>query len=63
VAPFTVWALVRLLGLDAGFPLVQLTAFTPYVAVAAVVAAVVAFTLRRWVAGAVATSTSSRCRS
>jgi endonuclease/exonuclease/phosphatase (EEP) superfamily protein YafD len=33
--PFAAWALVRLFGLERGFPLVPLAAFTPYVAVGA----------------------------
>src|SRR6266545_2124096 len=36
VAAFGFWAVVRLFGLERGFPLVQLMAFTPYVAGAAV---------------------------
>jgi len=48
------WAVVRLFGLERGFPVVQLMAFTPYVAAAAVVVAAVALVTRRWGAGAVA---------
>jgi len=36
--PFVAWALFRLLGLDRGFPLVPITAFTPYVALASLFA-------------------------
>jgi endonuclease/exonuclease/phosphatase (EEP) superfamily protein YafD len=54
VAPFAVWAVARLFGLEAGFPLVQLMAFTPYVAGAAVLVAAAVLALRRWMAGAVA---------
>ncbi len=46
VAPFVVWALVRLFGLERGFPLVPLVAFTPYVAVSALVAVAAAAILR-----------------
>ena len=42
------WAVVRLFGLERGFPVVQLMAFTPYVAAAAVVVAAVALVTRRW---------------
>ena len=53
-APFVVWAAVRLLGLEPGWPVVQLVAFTPYVAGAAVLATAALLTMRRWWAGAVA---------
>ena len=52
--PCALWALVRLFGLERGYPAVQLLAFTPYVAVAAVVVAAVALLTRRWAAGVVA---------
>jgi len=54
VAPLVVWALVRILGLDRGVPLVPLMAFTPYVAIAAFLVAGVALALRNWAAAAVA---------
>jgi endonuclease/exonuclease/phosphatase (EEP) superfamily protein YafD len=54
VAPIALWTLVRLLGLDRGFPLVAMMAFTPYVAVAALLVAGVAMALRNWAAAAVA---------
>jgi endonuclease/exonuclease/phosphatase (EEP) superfamily protein YafD len=41
------WAAMRLFGLEHGFPLVPLVAFTPYVAVAAVAVVVIAILLRR----------------
>ena len=44
-ALFAGWAAVRLLGLERGYPASALLAFTPYVMVAAVVAAVLAFAL------------------
>ncbi|GIJ69280.1 endonuclease/exonuclease/phosphatase family protein [Virgisporangium ochraceum] len=49
-----VWSVTRVFGLERGWPWVQLMAFTPYVAAAAVVVAAVALGTRRWVAGGVA---------
>ena len=49
------WTLVRLFGLDSGFPLIQLIAFTPLVAAASVIPIGLALLLRRWAAAAVAT--------
>jgi endonuclease/exonuclease/phosphatase family metal-dependent hydrolase len=54
VAPLALWASVRLFGLDRGFPLVPLMAFTPYVTVAALLVAGVAMALRNWAAAGVA---------
>lgn len=54
VAPVAAWALVRLFGLERGFPLVPLMAFTPYAAVAALLVAGVALALRNWAAATVA---------
>lgn len=54
VLPVVLWALVRVLGLDSGFPLVALMAFTPYVAIAALLVAGVAVALRNWAAAGVA---------
>ncbi|MDQ2630585.1 MAG: endonuclease/exonuclease/phosphatase family protein [Actinomycetota bacterium] len=48
------WTLVRVFGLEAGFPLVPLMAFTPYAAIAALLVAGVATALRNWAAAAVA---------
>ena len=48
------WAVVRLFGLERGYPFVPLVAYTPYVAACAVVPLVVAVALRRWVAASVA---------
>src|SRR3954469_528837 len=45
------WTVVRAFGLDRGWPLVPLLAFTPYVTVLAVIAAALA-AWRRWWAGA-----------
>ncbi len=47
------FALVRLLGIESGFPLFPILAFTPYVAVAAVLCAIVLLLLRHWAAAAV----------
>ncbi|HEX8105272.1 MAG TPA: endonuclease/exonuclease/phosphatase family protein [Solirubrobacteraceae bacterium] len=52
--PATAWAVMRLGGLERGYPLVQVMTFTPYAAVAAGVAAIVAAVLRRRVAAVVA---------
>jgi endonuclease/exonuclease/phosphatase (EEP) superfamily protein YafD len=54
VAPLLAWTAVRLLGLDRGWPLVPLVAFTPYVALLGVLAVAVVVGLRRWLAAAVA---------
>jgi endonuclease/exonuclease/phosphatase (EEP) superfamily protein YafD len=60
VAGFAVWAVVRVFGLEQGFPFIQLIAFTPYVAGAAVLVPLLALALRRWpaavAAGVVATA-------
>jgi endonuclease/exonuclease/phosphatase (EEP) superfamily protein YafD len=48
------WTVIRAFGLDRGWPLVPLLAFTPYVTVLAVIAAALA-AWRRWWAGALAT--------
>lgn len=47
MAPFVVWAVIRLFGLDGGYPLEAMMPFTPYVAAAAVVAVALALALRR----------------
>jgi endonuclease/exonuclease/phosphatase (EEP) superfamily protein YafD len=48
-APWLAWAIVRGFGLEFGFPLVPLMAYTPYVAVATIVPLAVAVLLRCWV--------------
>jgi len=53
VAPVVAWTLIRVFGLDRGFPLVPMMAFTPYVAVAAFLVAGVAMALRNWAAAGV----------
>jgi len=52
--PFVVWAVIRLFGLDAGYPLEAMMPFTPYVAVAAAAGAALALALRRPVPAVVA---------
>src|ERR687896_1226378 len=42
------WAAFRLLGLERGYPLVAVVAFTPYVAATAVPALAIALHARRW---------------
>ena len=54
VIPVAVWAAIRLFGLERGFVLVPLMAYTPYAAVAALLVSGIAIALRNWVAGAVA---------
>ncbi len=54
VLPIALWATVRSLGLDGGSLLVPLMAFTPYVAIAALLVAGVAVALSNWAAAAVA---------
>lgn len=61
LAPFALWALLRLTGvLDEVWPWVPLVAFTPYVAIGAVVALLLSLLSRRWtpivVAGVTAVS-------
>jgi endonuclease/exonuclease/phosphatase (EEP) superfamily protein YafD len=54
VIPIALWALVRVLGIERGFPLVALMTVTPYVAIAALLVAGVALALRNWAAATVA---------
>lgn len=54
MVPVALWALLRLLGVDNGFPLAALMAFTPYAAIAALLVAGVALALRNWAAALVA---------
>lgn len=67
VAPFAGWAVIRVFGLEGGFPLVQLLAFTPYVTLASAVPLIASLMARRWwTAGAaavvVAALGSASCR-
>ena len=55
VVPCAVWLAVRLLGLERGFPLVPLMAFTPFVAAVAVLVVAVTALLRQRAAALVAT--------
>jgi len=54
VAPVVLWTLFRLLGIDNGFPLAALMAFTPYAAIVALLVGGVALALRNWAAATVA---------
>ncbi len=54
VAPVLGWAAVRLLGLDGGFPLEAMMAFTPYAAVAALLVVGVTVAAENWAAAALA---------
>ena len=57
VIPIVIWTAIRLFGLEGGYPLVAMMAFTPYVAIAALLVAGVAVALRNWAAATVATVT------
>ncbi len=46
VIPFAAWAVIRLFGLDGGYPLEAMMPFTPYVAAAAVAAVALGLALR-----------------
>src|SRR5258705_9682832 len=48
VAPFVIWTLARLIGLDSSTPAAQLVAFTPYVAIGALIPLVLALLARHW---------------
>lgn len=54
VIPIVIWTAIRLFGLERGFPLVGMMAFTPYVAIAALLVAGVALALGNWAAATVA---------
>ena len=54
IAPWAAWAIVRIFGLERGFPLAPVMAYTPYVAALAVIPVLFALALRRWAAAAVA---------
>ena len=49
-APWLLWTVVRGFGLEFGFPLVPLLAYTPYVAAATIIPLAVALFLRSWLA-------------
>jgi endonuclease/exonuclease/phosphatase (EEP) superfamily protein YafD len=59
VAPFAAWAVVRGFGLERGWPLVPLMAFTPYACALSVVPLGVALALGRWPVAAVAAVTTA----
>ncbi|MCO5316298.1 MAG: endonuclease/exonuclease/phosphatase family protein [Solirubrobacterales bacterium] len=46
--PLLVWALVRIGGLERGWPLVQVIAYTPYALIATLLSLLTAVLLRRW---------------
>lgn len=48
VVPILIWTVIRLFGLESGYPLDAMMAFTPYVAIAALLVAGVAVALRNW---------------
>jgi uncharacterized membrane protein YhaH (DUF805 family) len=54
VIPILIWTVIRLFGLEGGYPLVAMMAFTPYVAIAALLVAGVALALRNWAAATLA---------
>jgi endonuclease/exonuclease/phosphatase (EEP) superfamily protein YafD len=54
IAPILAWTAIRVFGLERGYPLVGLMAFTPCVAVAALLATGIAVALRNWAAAALA---------
>jgi endonuclease/exonuclease/phosphatase (EEP) superfamily protein YafD len=54
VIPILIWTMIRLFGLEDGYPLVAMMAFTPYVAIAALLVAGVALALRNWAAATLA---------
>lgn len=58
VIPLAIWAVVRSLRLDRGFPFEAAIAFTPYAAVVAPLVAVSALALQDWAAAAIALLTT-----
>lgn len=52
--PCAIWALVRLSGIELGFPFVAILAYTPYVLPTALVVAIAALALRQWIPAGVA---------
>ncbi len=54
VIPILIWTTIRLFGLESGYPLVAMMAFTPYVAIAALLVGGVAVALRNWAAATAA---------
>jgi endonuclease/exonuclease/phosphatase (EEP) superfamily protein YafD len=60
VAPILLWGLIRIFGLERGFPLTPLMAYTPYVTALALLVVGVAVALRNW-AAAVAAALATAC--
>lgn len=54
VLPVFAWSLVRAFGVEGGFPLIPLLAYTPYVAVVAPILTTASLALRNWPAAAIA---------
>lgn len=54
VLPGLAWAVVRVFGLERGWPLIPLVAFTPYVAILATAPLATALAMRRWCCAVVA---------
>ncbi len=54
VVPILAWTAIRLTGEEVGYPMVGLIAFTPFVAVAALLVAGIALALRNWAAAGLA---------
>jgi endonuclease/exonuclease/phosphatase (EEP) superfamily protein YafD len=52
--PVAIWTVLRVFGLDQGFPLATAMPFTPYVAVAALLVAGIAVALENWAAAVIA---------
>ncbi|MFY9487091.1 MAG: endonuclease/exonuclease/phosphatase family protein [Solirubrobacterales bacterium] len=57
-APWCIWAVVRLLALDAGWPVVPALSFTPWVALTSVLPIVFALLMRSWSVAVIATVTA-----
>jgi hypothetical protein len=53
-APFALWALMRLFGLERGDLLVPLVAYTPFAALGALAACAICAVVREWAAAALA---------
>ena len=54
VIPILIWTAIRHFGLEGGYPLVAMMAFTPYVAIAALLVTGVSLALRNWAAATLA---------
>jgi hypothetical protein len=53
LVPIAIWVPLRLFGLERGYPLIPLLAYTPYVLIAAFFVAGVAVAVRNWAAAVV----------